>query len=45
MSFVVIIDKSNHWSVLLFKEALTIHQQKPVLNHGAKASQELTVFY
>ena len=34
----VIIDKANHWSVLLFKETSAIHRQKPVLNHGAKAS-------
>ena len=41
----VIIDKANHWSGLVFKEALAIYRQKPVPNHGAKASRELTVFY
>ena len=41
----VIIDKANHWSVLLFEEALAIYRQKPMLNHGEKAPRELTVFY
>ncbi len=40
-----IIDKAQHWSSLLFKEALAIHQQNPELNHGSKASRELAVFY
>ena len=40
----VIIDKASLWSVLLFKEALAIHRQKPLLNHGAKVSRELAVF-
>ena len=34
----VIIDKSKHWSLLLFKESLHIQRQKPELNHGSKAS-------
>jgi hypothetical protein len=34
----IIVDKAKHWSVLLFKEALAIHGQKPELNHGIKAS-------
>ena len=38
-----IIDKANHWSVLLFKAALAIHRQKPVLNHGATGSRELSL--
>lgn len=41
----IILDKAKHWSVLLFKEALAIHRQKPELNHGIKASRELLVFY
>ena len=40
----IIPDKAKHWSVLLFKEALAIHRQKPELNHGIKASRELAVF-
>ena len=40
----VIIDKARHWSLLLFKEALAIRRQKPDLNHGVKASLELSVF-
>jgi predicted RNA-binding Zn-ribbon protein involved in translation (DUF1610 family) len=39
-----IIDRAKHWSNLLFKEALAIHRQKPELNHGTKASRELSVF-
>ena len=39
-----ILDKAKHWSVLLFKEALTIHRQNPELNHDIKASRELIVF-
>ena len=40
----IILDKAKHWSVLLFKEPLAIHRQKPELNHGIKASRELAVF-
>jgi hypothetical protein len=40
-----IIDRAKHWSNLLFKEALAIHRQKPELNHGTKASRELSVFF
>jgi hypothetical protein len=41
-----ILDKAKlHWSVLLFKEALAIHRQKPELYHGIRASRELLVFY
>jgi hypothetical protein len=32
-------------SNLLFKQALAIHRQKPELNHGTKASRELSVFF
>ena len=39
-----IIDKSRHWSLLLYKESLHIHRQKPELNHGTKASKELVIF-
>ena len=38
----VIIDKSKHWSILLYKEAFHIHRQKPILNYGTKDSKELT---
>jgi hypothetical protein len=30
----IILDKAKHWSVLLFKEALAIHRQKPELNQS-----------
>ena len=36
-----IIDRSDHWSLLLFKEALAIRRFKPELNHGTKASKDL----
>ena len=39
-----IIDKSDHWPLLLFKESLAIRRRKPVLNHGTKASKELIIF-
>ena len=39
-----IIDKSDHWSLLLYKESLAIHRRKPELNHGTKASKELIIF-
>ena len=39
-----VIDKSDHWSLLLFKESLAIRRKNPILNHGAKASKELIIF-
>ena len=39
-----IIDKSDHWSLLLYKEYLAIHRRKRELNHGTKASKELIIF-
>ena len=39
-----IIDRSNDWSSLLFKEAYHIRRCDPSLNHGARASKELTIF-
>ena len=39
-----VIDRSNDWSLLLFKEAFHIHRLNPELNHGARASKELTIF-
>ena len=39
-----ILDKSRHWSLLLFKESLYICQQRPELNHRYKASKELMIF-
>ena len=39
-----VIDKSDHWSLLLFKESLAIRRRKPILNYGAKASKELIMF-
>ena len=40
-----IIDRSDHWSLLLLKESLAIRRRKPDLNHGAKASKELLIFH
>ena len=40
-----ILDKAKHWTLLFFKEALSIHRLKPLLNHGTKASKELVMFY
>ena len=39
-----IIDESDHWSLLLYKESLAIHKGKSELNHGTKASKELIIF-
>ena len=39
-----IIDRSNNWSLLLFKEAYHIRRCDPSLNHDARASKELTIF-
>ena len=39
-----IIDRSDHWSLLLFKEALAIRRFKPELNHGTKAFKDLIIF-
>ena len=38
------IDKSYHWSLLLYKESLTMHRRKPELNHSTEASKELIIF-
>jgi hypothetical protein len=35
----IAIDRSDHWSLLLFKEALAIRRLKPELNH-----EELVIF-
>ena len=39
-----VIDKSNHWSLLLYQESLAIQRYKPELNRGLKASKELIIF-
>ena len=39
-----IIDQSNNWLQLLYKEALAIKRQNPILNIGLKASKELQLF-
>ena len=36
-----IIDGSDHWSLLLFKESLAIRHFKPKLKHGTNAIKEL----
>ena len=39
-----IIDKSKHWSLMLFQESIAINRLKPSLNHGTKASKDLVIF-
>ena len=39
-----IIDESNIWNVLLFKEAYHIKEKCPILNNGVKASREMLLF-
>ena len=39
-----IIDKSNHWSLILYQESIAINRMKPSLNHGTKASKDLFIF-
>ena len=34
-----VIDRSNDWSLLLFKGAFHIYRFNPVLNHGARVSK------
>ena len=38
------IDKSRHWSLLLYLESKAINRYKPTLNHGTKASKDLLIF-
>ena len=38
------IDKSRHWSLLLYLKSVAINRHKPTLNHGAKASKDLLIF-
>ena len=40
-----ILVKAKQWTLLLFKEVLSIHREKPLLNHRTKASKELIIFY
>ena len=35
-----IIDKSRHWSLLLYLESIAINRHKPTLNHGTKTSKK-----
>ena len=39
-----VVDKSDNWSVLLFKEALAIKDSHPQMNSGLKASRDLNLF-
>ena len=39
-----IIDSSNNWNLLLYKEALHIKRPKSILNNGLKASRDLQLF-
>ena len=40
-----IIDESNNWNVLLFKEAYHIKEKCPILNNDAKGSREMQLFW
>ena len=39
-----IIDSSNNWNPLFYKEALHIKRRKSILNNGLKVSRELQLF-
>ena len=39
-----IIDESNNWNILLFKEGYHIKEKCPILNYGVKASSEMQLF-
>ena len=39
-----IIDESNNWNVLLFKEAYHIKEKCSILSNGVKASREMQLF-
>ena len=39
-----IIDSSNNWNLLFYKEALHIKRRKSILNNGLKASRDLQLF-
>ena len=36
-----IIDKSRHWSLLLYLESITISRHKPTLNHETELKRTL----
>jgi hypothetical protein len=36
-----VIDKTNHWSLLLYQESLAIQRNKPELNHELNVAREL----
>ena len=38
------IDQSNNWNVLLFKEAYRINEKCPILDNGVKASRKIICF-
>ena len=40
----IVLDKTDNWNELLFKEALLIKSHRPLLNTGLKASKELQLF-
>ena len=39
-----IIDQSNNWNDLLFKDAYHIKEKCPILNNGIKVSREMQLF-
>jgi hypothetical protein len=41
---ITVIDRSNNWNILLFKESIAIKKRSPVLNNGVKASKDLQLF-
>ena len=40
-----VIDKSNHWSLLLYQESLAIQRYKPGLNHGLTSEASVSYFF
>ena len=40
-----IIDQSNNWNVLLFKEAYHVKEKCPILNNCVKASRDMQPFW
>ena len=40
----IVLNKTDNWNELLFKEVLLIKSQKPLLNTGLKAPKELQLF-
>ena len=39
------IDKSRHWSLLLYLESIAINRHNSTLNHASKASKDLLIIF